>query len=107
MAACSGEGNSTAWHTCTRTASRLPRGGYALHRVSKHALNAGSAYMHMVGDARSSVAAVAAGVVGALTGTPAADPVVSLAIGGLIIWSSWDILTESVNLLLEAAPADL
>jgi cobalt-zinc-cadmium efflux system protein len=47
---------------------------------------------------------VAAGVVIALTGQSVADPIVSLLIGGLILWSSWGILTEAVNVLLEAAP---
>ncbi len=43
----------------------------------------------------------------AFTGTSLADPLVSILIGVLILWSSWDILKESVNVLLEAIPEGL
>ena len=45
-----------------------------------------------------------AGVFVAFTGTSMADPLVSLLIAILILWSSWGILKESVNVLLEAIP---
>src|SRR5262249_44005397 len=61
-------------------------------------------YLHMLGDALSAFAVVVAGVIVAFTGSPIADPVVSLLIGAAIIWSSWGIITESVNILLEAVP---
>src|SRR5205085_2927766 len=38
------------------------------------------------------------------TGTPLADPIVSLLIGLLILYSSWGVLKESVNVLLEGSP---
>ena len=75
-----------------------------LRAGAKHDLNLRSAYLHMVGDAVSAFGVVVAGVIVALTGSPLADPVVSLLIGGAIIWSSWGIITESVNILLEAVP---
>ena len=78
-----------------------------LHGEAKHDLNVRSAYLHMLGDALSALGVVAAGAVVALTGWAAADPAVSLLIGGLILWSSWGILNESVNVLLEAVPAGL
>ena len=40
-------------------------------------------------------------------GVPVAGPVVSLLIGAAIIWSSWGIIAEAVNVLLAAAPEDL
>jgi cobalt-zinc-cadmium efflux system protein len=67
-------------------------------------LNVRSAYMHMVGDAISAAGVVVAGVIVALTGASVADPVVSVLIGILILWSSWGILKESGNVLLEAIP---
>jgi len=67
-------------------------------------LNVRSAYMHMIGDAVSAVGVVIAGIVVAFTGASIADPVVSLLIGLLILWSSWAILKESVNVLLEGIP---
>ena len=75
-----------------------------LRKAAKHDLNVRSAYMHMLGDAISAAGVVAAGVVVAFTGATIADPVVSLLIGVLILWSSWGILKESVNVLLEGIP---
>jgi cobalt-zinc-cadmium efflux system protein len=75
-----------------------------LRKAAKHDLNVRSAYMHMVGDAVSAVGVVIAGIVVAFTGASIADPVVSLLIGLLILWSSWGILKESVNVLLEGIP---
>jgi cobalt-zinc-cadmium efflux system protein len=75
-----------------------------LHAEARHDLNIRSAYLHMLGDALSAVGVVVAGVVVALTGKSAADPVVSLLIAALILWSSWGVLSEAVHVLLEAVP---
>jgi cobalt-zinc-cadmium efflux system protein len=75
-----------------------------LRAGAKHDLNLRSAYLHMLGDAFSALGVVLAGIIVAFTGSPLADPVVSLVIGGAIIWSSWGIITDSVNILLEAVP---
>jgi cobalt-zinc-cadmium efflux system protein len=75
-----------------------------LKGAAKHDLNVRSAYLHMVGDAVSAAGVVAAGVIIALTGAYLADATVSILIGVLILWSSWGILTESVNVLLEGIP---
>src|SRR4051812_35045652 len=71
---------------------------------AEHDLNVRSAYMHMVGDAISAIGVVAAGLMIALTGITAADSLLSILIGFLILWSSWGILQESVNVLLESIP---
>ena len=76
----------------------------SLRKAAKNDLNVRSAYMHMLGDAVSAVGVVGAGVVVAFTGASIADPIVSIVIGLLILWSSWGILKESVNVLLEAIP---
>lgn len=78
-----------------------------LHRAASHDLNIRSAYLHMLGDAVSAVGVAVAGVIVAITGQTIADPVVALLIGSLILWSSWGILAEAVNVLLEAAPRGL
>ena len=75
-----------------------------LRGAAKKDLNVRSAYMHMVGDAISAAGVVVAGVIIALTGVAIADPLVSILIGILILWSSWGILKESVNVLLEGIP---
>ena len=78
-----------------------------LHHGAKDDLNLRSAYLHMLGDAASSCAVIIAGVIVTFTHNPIADPIVSFIIAGLILWSSWGILKESVNVLLEASPVGL
>lgn len=78
--------------------------GAWLHAGAKHDLNVRSAYLHMIGDAVSAFGVVVAGIIVLLNGWQLADPIVSLIIGGLILWSSWGILKESVNVLLEGTP---
>jgi cobalt-zinc-cadmium efflux system protein len=81
--------------------------GAWLHGAARHDLNIRTAYLHMRGDALAALGVVAAGVVVAVTGLVIADPLVSLLIGGFILWTSWDVLAEAVNVLLEAAPRHL
>jgi cobalt-zinc-cadmium efflux system protein len=78
-----------------------------LHRDARHDLNVRSAYLHTLGDAASAVGVIAAGAVVAVTGSRLADPVASVLIGALILWSSWSILAEAVNVLLEGVPQGL
>ncbi len=72
-----------------------------------HDLNIRSARLHMLGDAISAVGVVIAGVIVATTGLAAADPIVSFLIAGLILLSSWGVLKESVNVLLEGTPVGM
>jgi cobalt-zinc-cadmium efflux system protein len=61
----------------------------------------------MIGDAVSAFGVLLAGIIVATTGSYIADAVVSILIGLLILWSSWGILKESVNVLLEGIPAGM
>jgi cobalt-zinc-cadmium efflux system protein len=81
--------------------------GVWLHGSAAHDLNIRSAYLHMIGDALSAFGVVLAGVAVVASGTRLADPIASVVIGGLILWSSWGVLKESVNVLLEGTPAGL
>jgi cobalt-zinc-cadmium efflux system protein len=78
-----------------------------LHAGARHDLNIRSAYLHMAGDAISALGVLVAGVVVVLGGSPLADAIASFLIGVLILWSSWGILKESVNVLLEGTPYGL
>jgi cobalt-zinc-cadmium efflux system protein len=80
---------------------------FSLRREGKHDLNVRAAVMHMLGDAVSSVGIVIAAIAIHRTGNTMWDPAVSIVIGLLILWSSWGILRESVNLLLEGTPAGI
>src|SRR6185436_14271425 len=74
--------------------------GFSLHRGAAHDLNIRSAYLHMLGDAVAAFAVVIAGVLVATTHSTRADPIASLLIAGLILYSSYDVLRESVTVLL-------
>ena len=73
-------------------------------RGSKDDLNARGAFLHMAGDAAVSVAVIIGAGVIALTGFSWIDPALSLAITGVIVWGTWGLLRDSVNLALDAAP---
>ena len=60
-----------------------------------------------MGDVVSTLGAVLAGVVIAVTGWNWLDPLVSVFIGVLILWNAWGILRETMNILLESAPRDI
>jgi cobalt-zinc-cadmium efflux system protein len=79
--------------------------GWRLHSGAADDINVRSAYLHMLGDAVSACAVIAAGIVVATTQRTVADPIVSLLIAGLILYSSYGVLRESVTVLLEGTPA--
>jgi cobalt-zinc-cadmium efflux system protein len=81
--------------------------GLWLHKGSKDDLNIRSAYLHMLGDAVSAFGVVIAGVLVATLHSPLADPVVSLVIAALILYSSYGVLCESATVLLEGTPAGM
>lgn len=67
-------------------------------------LNTRGAFLHVVGDMLGSVGAIVAALVMLATGWYLADPILSAGIGLLILWSSWRLLRESVEVLLESTP---
>lgn len=74
---------------------------------AKGDLNIRSAYLHMLGDAVASLGVVIAGVIIAFTSWYTADPIVSIIFAMLVLWSSWSIFTESIQMLLEGIPAGM
>jgi cobalt-zinc-cadmium efflux system protein len=81
--------------------------GVWLHRGAQQDMNIRSAYLHMVGDAVSAFGVVIAGILVVVMRAPLADPIVSFLIAGLILYSSYGILNESVTVLLEGTPAGM
>jgi cobalt-zinc-cadmium efflux system protein len=67
-------------------------------------INIGAAYLHMAGDALVSVAVVIGGLAIIWTGQQWIDPAMSLAVGVVILWSSIDLLKESVWMSLAGVP---
>lgn len=75
-----------------------------LRNEGKHDINIRGAVVHLIGDALASVGIVIAAILIRVTGLTIFDPILSVVIGLLILWSSWGILREAVNLLLEGTP---
>jgi cobalt-zinc-cadmium efflux system protein len=90
-------------------------GGLAVNLVSarllfgahRHDLNLRGAFLHVLSDLFGSVGAVTAGLLVAWRGWAWADPVISVLISLLIVYSSWRLISDSVNVLLEGTPAHI
>jgi cobalt-zinc-cadmium efflux system protein len=67
-------------------------------------LNIRGAYLHMVADALVSVGVVIGGTIILFTGALWVDPVISLVIVVVIVWSTWGLLRESTAMSLAAVP---
>lgn len=80
---------------------------WILHGRNEIDLNIRGAWMHVMGDALGSVAAILAGVCMAVFGWYAADAFFSVVISLLIIWGSVRLIRESTNVLLEGTPAHI
>ncbi|HTH28764.1 MAG TPA: cation diffusion facilitator family transporter [Sphingobium sp.] len=87
----------------------LVNGGTAMLFLSgsKGDLNVRAAFLHMMADAAVSAGVVAAGLAMKATGWLWIDPVTSLVIVAVIVWSSWDLLKEAIALSLGAVPAGI
>jgi len=70
-------------------------------------LNIQGAWLHVLADTLGSVQAIIAGAVIWLFGWNWADPLASFLIGGLVIFSSWQLLKESVMVLMESSPGHI
>ncbi len=67
-------------------------------------LNVRGAWLHVLTDALGSLGAIVAGLLVWGFSWYWADPAISVAIGGLVIYSSWRLVAESVSVLMESAP---
>lgn len=76
-----------------------------LFRDRKTNLNIRGAFLHVVSDALGSVGAILAAIIILTTGFYVADPLVSLLICLLILYSSWGLIKESVHILMEGVPS--
>ncbi|HMA35405.1 MAG TPA: cation diffusion facilitator family transporter [Chloroflexia bacterium] len=60
--------------------------------------------LHVFGDVGASVGVIIGGLLIVFTGWQLADPLISIGIAGLIAKGAWDILRETVDVLMEATP---
>lgn len=76
----------------------------ALLREIRGDVNLRTAFLHTAADAVSTAGIVVGGWLIAKTGVSEIDPLLGFLIGGLILWSSVDIIRETLNILLEGLP---
>ena len=64
-------------------------------------------FLHVLSDLMGAGGVLIAGAIAYFTGWQSADPAVSFLIGGLIIYGSWGLVREGVDILMESVPANL
>ena len=82
-------------------------GAWILHAGQNENLNIRAAYLHVLGDLLGSVGAIVAAVLIGLFGWAWADPMASMIIAGIIVFSSVRLILASVHVLMEGAPAHI
>ena len=70
-------------------------------------VNIRSVFLHMLGDTLSTAAVIVGGAAILFSGMQWIDPVLSLLIAGMILWSSLGIVRETLNILLEGTPKNM
>ncbi len=78
-----------------------------LARGERADVNLEGVLRHSAADALGSIGVILAGAIVLAGGSAVADPIVSLAISALILVSSWRLIKEPLDVLMEAAPAGL
>ena len=82
-------------------------GAMILWRSGGESLNLQGALRHVLADVLGSVGAIAAALAILATGWRYADPIISVLIGLLVLGSSWRLVRDSSNILLEGTPPDI
>ncbi len=93
----------------------IASGGLVINIVGLAILNSGrnanlnlhGAWLHLLTDALGSVAAIVAGALVWAFGWNWADPAASIAIGVLVIYSSWNLVKQAIAILMESTPGHL
>ncbi len=75
-----------------------------MHKGSKENLNIKGAFLHIIGDLLGSIGAIAAGFLAWKYRLYIADPIVSVFIALLVLYSSINLTKSAINILMEAAP---
>jgi cobalt-zinc-cadmium efflux system protein len=83
----------SAWMTTT-DAGGEPRRGMAMRAV----------FLHVISDLVGSIGVLASGAIAYFTGWMQADPAVSILIGCLVLYGSWGLVREGVDILMESVP---
>jgi cobalt-zinc-cadmium efflux system protein len=78
-----------------------------LHQSQTESLNVRAAFLHVFGDALGSAAVIVAGLAIWVADWQMADPLASAGIGLLILYSSWGIIRDAVDILMQSTPRDM
>jgi cobalt-zinc-cadmium efflux system protein len=81
--------------------------GRILYTCDRHNLNVRGALLHVAGDALGSIGAMLAALIMLFTRWYFADPVISIVIGVLILYTSWELVRDSVDILMQSVPRGL
>lgn len=76
----------------------------ALFFKNRNDVNTKSAFLSMAFDALASLGALVAGFIILLTGKTIFDPLISVLIGVMLIWSAWGVIKEALHMLLDGVP---
>ncbi|MBC7692635.1 MAG: cation transporter [Methylotenera sp.] len=79
----------------------------ALHKTQKENINVRAAYLHLISDCLGSVGAVISGAVLWFTDWRLIDPIITILVSLLMLYSSWQLLKDAVNILMESSPTHL
>ncbi len=80
---------------------------WVLRSSQAKSLNLRSAYLHVLSDALGSISVIGAAAVIWATGWTMADPIASILVCVGILWGSWNLIRQSVNILLEGTPSHI
>lgn len=78
-----------------------------LHRDSKKNLNIRAAYLHLMADTLSSVVVIGSGILIYFFKVYSVDPLATVLIALYVLRESWQVLRESVDILMQAVPRDI
>ena len=100
------DGGAIAW---TAAAGIVVNGltTFLLMRYRKSDINSRGAFLHMAADTLVSVGVVVSGIVISLTGWSVIDPIIGLVIAVIILVGTWDLLSESLRMSLDAVPESI
>jgi len=79
----------------------------AMQRASRDSLNIRGAFLHVLGDALSSIGVIVGALIIQWTNWMVIDPIISFVIGIVILWGAYQLVRDSANILLEATPKEI
>lgn len=100
------DGGAIAW---TAAAGIVVNGltTFLLMRYRKSDINSRGAFLHMAADTLVSIGVVVSGIVISLTGWSFIDPIIGIVVAAIILVSTWDLLSESLRMSLDAVPESI